>query len=306
MNLFQKFNAPVFAGLALHQDRLSMVKVRQYKKKTRIEAFAVADIPEEWFAEGKIRQADVLSRIIQELTKKLKLENCYMALSLPMPQVIQKRIQLAACLNEAEREAAILENITHYLPGLNEPLRFDYSCLAKRGEEEEFLLVAARQELINTYLAITAQANLKVRIIDIDIYALARALSVTQEAKIFFDLDATLGHLVLWAGGEILAVQQILINTNDEGLIQQLKRALQSLYSALSGAQIDKIILTGKKYCFSKFVAFLHQEIGVQTKMGSVLHRFEMSEQINRKELYQYESELLAVLGLVLRRCPKW
>lgn len=217
-----------------------------------------------------------------------------------------KRIHLAGCLNDAEREAVILENITHYLPGLNEPLSFDYSSLVQDGKTEELLLVAARQELINAYLEITAQANLKVRIMDVDIYALARVLSMTKEAQVFFDVDATLGHLVLWKNGEMITAQQILINTTDESLAQQLKRALLALNSAAPGSHIEKIILTGKKKYFCKLSQLLQQEMSLHIEIPTIWQRFDVSEKINKEELNQHESELLAALGLVLRTYPKW
>jgi Tfp pilus assembly PilM family ATPase len=306
MNFFQQFNVSTLAGLTLRQDRMSMIKVSHSQQKIKIEAFAVTNATEEWFVDGKINQKQNMLRAIRHLAKSANAEHCYVAIGLPVSQVIQKRIRLTAGLNDAEREADIIANLAHHLPGLNEALSFDYSCLAQYEREDEFLLVAARRELINTYNSIAIQANLKPRIIDIDIYALARTAALMQKSGVFLDLDILHGQLVLLEKGEVLAIQQILINVDEDELIKQLKRGLQLFCSTLQCSQIEKILLTGKKEYFSKLNEVLSQKMGIELIKDSVFQFFDISEQINKEKLYEQEPELLAALGLTLREFPRW
>lgn len=169
---FARAKEPTLVGLAMHQDRISMVKL---KHKNILEAFAIADLPQGWLVDGKINHVEEVVQLIRNLIIDFQAENCCAAIGLPVSLVISKRIKVAACLSDAERVADIKDNLPHYFPGIKEPLSFDFIPLEENHEDDEVLLVAARSGQVDAYVSVAEQAGLKVRVVDVDIYALSRA-----------------------------------------------------------------------------------------------------------------------------------
>src|SRR5689334_7159334 len=137
-----------YIGLAIHPERLSMIKLKQIKKQISIEGFA-----------STVHQ-NGLDQALKQLIKENKVKQGRAALALSASHVIQKRIKVPAYLNEAERAAEISLNLKHYLPGMDEPLYFDFFAIEKNEREVELQLIAARIEQVDTYIQLAKTVGL--------------------------------------------------------------------------------------------------------------------------------------------------
>ena len=303
MKLFPYAKTRVLAGLALHQDRFCMVRLKQYKQTKMIDAFAVLDAPDKWLIEGKISRIEETVNVIQSLAKSLGKEPYCVAIALPASQMIQKRIKLAAYLNDTERLTHISENLSHYLPGLNESLYFDFVRITTSDQEDECLLVAARRLQVDGYVSLLEQAGLKTVIVDVDIYALARALSITlvNEVTVVLDMDESVAQLLLFKRREIKSVHQVFMNDH---FIQQLKRGLQLFGAMTQPIKIEKIIFVGKQKRLTALRKKLEDELAISVEPTRVFDHVMVSEEIKQHELMLNESELLTAFGLAMRAFP--
>ncbi len=290
MTLFLRAKARTWVGLALHQDRFSLVKLKPGQPKNTLEAFAIEDAPRGWLQDGKIHHVAESIAVIKKLSTSILAGNIATAISFPVSQVIQKRIKIAAYLNEIELETEIKENLEHYLAGGNEPLSFDYVHLAKDEKEYELLLVAARRHLLNAYVELVRQAGLNVRAVDVDVYALARAVRV-KESSVILDVDTNILQLILIEQDQVKSIHPVLANPLQENFIQQLKRSIQFFCANTQIPKIEKIILTGKQSLFANIKEILYQEFLIQSIQTNFLNN-------------PREPELLTAWGLTLRKFP--
>ncbi len=302
MPLFSRAKKTILLGIYLHQDRLSMVKLSRSKHITTLEAFAIRDLPLGWSIDEEP------TRIIKKLVKEMRAENAYTALGFPASQVITKRIRLAAFLSEVEREVDVFNNLGHYFPGINEPLHVDFIKLSHEAEEDDVLLVAARREQVNAYIAFAEQAELKVRVVDVDVYAIARAMNLTEvsEPLVVLDVDVNAAQLILVTRGMATSVQPITMSQDTDSLIQQLKRGISLFSASLPSSQIKKLILTGKRAYFGKISQLLQDELQITAEISQVFRQLKLSEHIHFSSLYLHEPELLVALGLAIRSFPEW
>ncbi len=166
-----------YVGLAIHHERLSMIKLDR-KKQTVIEGFAAAAIPlEEW-----VHHPHRLVPVVKRLAQTCKANRCFAALGLPSSQIMSKRIRVPAYLNDQERAAEIHSHLNYYFPEADEPLYFDFVQIEQHEQETELKLVAARSKQVAAYARLIRSVGLALRVIDVDTDAAARGIqSITNK-----------------------------------------------------------------------------------------------------------------------------
>jgi len=296
----------VFVGLAVHHARLSMIKLKQIKKDILIEGFATADFPAGYVTDGEPAQAASLSQMIKQLVRMSAAENCYAALALPASQVINKRIRVAACLNDKEREAEIGSNLKYYLPGINEPLNFDFVPIENQGNEVELQLIAARTKQVETYISAAKAAELKIKIVDVDVYAAARAICVAlppnkdDQIIVLLEIDILTAQLILLKNGKVISIYPIVMDAEDT-LLQQIKRGMQIFSAAIQTANIEKILLIGHLPKLPPLKTILKETFAIPVHVFDTFHGVLLHPKLNVEKLNLHTSELLVAFGLALR-----
>ncbi len=294
--LYRKPSA--YIGLAVHDERLSMVKLKQFKKQLVIEDVATQGIPAGTVADGKVQVPLQLEKAFKELAMNRQIDHCFVALALPASQVINKRIKVAAYLTDEEQAVEITTNLKSYLPGMDERLYLDFMPIEKRDQDMELQLIAARAEQVDTYLHLIQTAGLKVNIVDVDVYAIARGIQwmargLLPETMVVLDMDMTSAQLILLKDRSVISVYPIVVD-NDNILLQQIKRGMQ-IFLAAEKVAIEKIIITGYLINLDRFENLLQSELNISIETLDSLHDGSMSG----------VSEWLVALGLALRGFPR-
>jgi type IV pilus assembly protein PilM len=298
--LFSRIKKTLQVGLALHQDRISMVKLSRSRQINSLEAFAIASFKKDGNEE--------LLHIIKKLVNEMRAENVCVAMALAASNVINKRIRLPSCLTEAEREADIASNLNHYFPGVNESLNVDFVSVDCHKEEDDLLLVAARREQVNAAVTMAEQAKLRVRVIDVDVYAIARAMTSipAHELIVVLDIDVNVAQLILITHGIVTSVHPIPMSHDHDLLVQQLKRGILLFSTSMPTSKIKEIILTGKRSYFPKIKQLVQDELQMDVSLSHVFKRANLSTSLDSSSLYLHEPELLVAYGLALRSFPRW
>jgi len=294
---FRKKSA--FIGIAVHDDRISMAKLRQTKKKIVVEGFSIIPLPAGTIIAGKVNQAPLLWQTLKEWAQLNHAKRCFAALALPASQVIHKRIRVAACLNDFECEAEIAANLAQYLPGINEPLHFDFLPIKRDGQEVELQLIAARSEQVTMYCHAAYTAGIKVKSVDVDAYAITRAVNFilpSMSSGIILDMDITTAQFILLKDRKILAIYPLVLETG-ELLWQQIQRTLHFLSVTESVGLSKKILLTGELRQLTNLANPLRDECGLIVEtIDSLGEKLEITHDVT-------VSAGLTALGLALRGC---
>lgn len=115
-----------------------------------------------------------LQELLGRMVRTLGLEGQPAVVSLPAGGVRMQRMPLPVNLPSYAVEAAVQGRLRQEMFGLAGSVCVDYAELAP---DKEVYFVASRQELLAQYVECAASAGLEVKIVDVDVFALQRAVS---------------------------------------------------------------------------------------------------------------------------------
>lgn len=184
----------------------SAVKVLQLGRRGRgygVEACAVEPMPANAMADdGQIpdpeRVADVVRRAVARAGTGVR----DVALAMPTTLVIDKRINLAAGLREADMEEQIRAEADQHISFPLAEVDLDFTRLGKaQGDaaSAEVLLVACRKEHVEARVAAAEIAGLHVRVVDVETYALAGSSEILRDQLPDFGVGHTVAVIDLGA-----------------------------------------------------------------------------------------------------------
>jgi type IV pilus assembly protein PilM len=131
-------------------------------------------LPEGAVEDGILQEPEEVARIITTLLNNLKLKEKKVAISISGYSVIVKKINLAV-MEERALDDYIQTEVGQYIPFDIDDVYLDYQDLHTNTEDydrTDVMLVAAKREVVDGYLAMLQSAGLKVVIVDIGGFAL--------------------------------------------------------------------------------------------------------------------------------------
>lgn len=309
MTPFFRIKPSSYVGLAVHHERLSLIKLKQIKKQMVIEGFAMLALPAGSIVDGKVKHPEQLTHLIRRWVEIYKAEHCAVALALPGSQVINKKIKVAAYLSEQEQSAEISSNLKFYLPGMSERLYFDFIPIKREEQEMEVQLIAARAEQVEIYIDLIQKAGLKIKVVDVDVYAIVRSIRwmaghLLTETIVILDRDISSAQLILIKQNKVLSVYPIVYDAEDI-FLQQIKRGIHFFSTTEPSIVLEKMVLTGYLSDSEKFRQLLQAELFLSVMTIDIFNQMIIDPLVNSEEFSKSASELLAALGLALRGFPR-
>jgi hypothetical protein len=276
--------------IAVGEVRLMQVQNKGLSE-VRIKKWGREHFSNEAIVDGRIKEPEQVIAALKRLTRRLGIKTSKVTIALPHACVISKRLKLPSCLSEAECEAEINEHLSQYLPDIRDELCFDFMALDKKEDWQELFLFATRRSQLEAYVNVAHKAGLSVGRVDIDVYALMRAV------KWCLNINECLAvlpfhqgiQLILANNNEVVFSQVLLTNGLEAGLklIQEIKSIFKM--RSIVTEKITKIILVGESP--------LKLEELEESFSVSVI-RFELFER-----LPAVSSAFLASFGLALQGC---
>lgn len=165
---------PSSLGLDIQPKAIHLVKIRQFARKRVVEQLLTKELPSSLQASDVLAQGG-LSRALAEVVRECQLGGQSVAISLPVSHVSLERMQLPVAYNEEGIEKAIRQRYTTREPDS------DY-CIDFSIEEEsvpgywDVELAMVQSSFIKQWVNCVNNAGLQLKLIDIDIYALVRAV----------------------------------------------------------------------------------------------------------------------------------
>jgi type IV pilus assembly protein PilM len=267
--------------------------------------------------------------------------------SLPGHSVIVKKSAFPP-LERKELRELIHDEADKYLPIENiNDVYFDFQIL---GENEsaagmnDVLLVAAKKEIIETYISIFKKAGLKLVVLDVDTFALETMfeanyeiderdtvfiinigasitnINVIKQSGSIFSRDFSLGgNSITEAISHKLAVspeqaEQMKRGGNDLDLLEfaepimvEIERSVDYFRSAFSGEYIKQILLSGGSGKIKGFCESLMQRLSIETEIANPFRNISLGENLDPAWIHEMAPLFCACVGLGLRRKgDKW
>ncbi len=157
------------------------IKAAVVKKSGRggatIEQVACAVLPEE--TRGGTMSADVASRLIADLVKKVGKGQDRVALSVPTSSVILKTINVDANLSESLLDGEIQMELVNFVPFPLEQVYSDYVSLGRSVEDpdkEEIFVVASRKDVVDKVAGYVNVKSIRKKEVEVESFALGQVV----------------------------------------------------------------------------------------------------------------------------------
>ena len=184
-DLFNRRRAVPLLGVDISSHYVKVLELERDARGYVVAAYAVAPLPPNAVVDKNIadveRVADALNLAVARSRSPLK--EC--AVAVPGSSVITKVIEMPADLNEEEMESQITLEADQYIPfPLDEvAMDFDVQGLSESNPEQvEVLVAACRLENVDQRSEVLEFADLKPKVVDVEAYALERALQTMAPA----------------------------------------------------------------------------------------------------------------------------
>ncbi|MBV8802092.1 MAG: pilus assembly protein PilM [Gammaproteobacteria bacterium] len=281
-------------GLDIRLNNIRFIHLRHIKKVHKIEAIEILELPANAIVDGKIKAPEQVAQGLRAIIQRTNTENASACLALPIQCVITKRIKL---LKKLSIKQQIEEYMAKHFPGVSHDLCYDYTTLSDlSGEDnlyENILLVAARQEQLNDYVKLVEQAGLRVKTVDVDIYALARAVHFILPKHSFLGVKGVLNiefNSVLFI---ILRNDEVIYHSqwdyiSSDSTYEKLKHAMQLYHSIYPYALLNCL------YVFD-----------FQEKLNAFISKIESTLHIKVKYFYFYQPQIAFSAGISFARIKK-
>ena len=313
MKSFQIFS-PSFIGIDVGPCAIKLVELRKRRRGDFIvEQAECVELSQPILVEGKINNWDVLSSTVARWVQQLNLYQKSAVISLPVDLVHMQSMQALSNMTDDILEAEIEAQISRDFPSLQNELQIDYQKGIALNGYVDVNFVMTRQDYLQRYIECIEATGLKVKIVDIDIYALERV-----SGRLLPDKDIKDEHCIIlfaWSDCVIFLLcdaRNIIkhhywsINESMDFYLQ-LKSRLKIFCTHLTNIIIKKIYFYMDQLyrntilnCMMHDPLYEHKYVDIQEI--NLLRQFKFKEHLSIDNL----SHFLIALGLAMRESPKW
>lgn len=233
-------------GLDIQEHGIYLLELNKKRSSYVVKRMLAQSLPAGIYVDGKIAGWNELKFFLQDLARKNKLSKQIIATSLPAELVRIQKLQLTTHLKPAETRTMLVTQLQRDLPSLKDNLCLDYYELPSSDQQQQALLVAAtRQEYINQLNQCFQAAELRLKIIEVDIYAWQRlfAAGIVSPAKtngIFLWLQ-DFALLIIFTNLEIIFHQRWIV-FDKQKIWHELEDKLRIYHSIYPQEQITQLI----------------------------------------------------------------
>jgi len=223
------------------------VKICQLKRSGNgysITALGSGVLPEGAVDDGTLNEPEIVSEVIANLFKNLKLKNKNIGFSISGYSVIVKKVNLAA-MPEAELEAHIMEEAEQYIPFDIDDVYLDFQDLktsADGGDRTDVMLVAAKKEIVDDYLEMMRDLNLKPVIVDVDGFALENTYEHNYQKSQnvgLIDIGASKMNINILSNGISVVARDIIVGSRQ--LTEQIQNTFDIGFEEAEGLKLGHI-----------------------------------------------------------------
>jgi type IV pilus assembly protein PilM len=174
--------AKTVAGLDIGASSIKLLQMEERAGSYALTSLGMRELPLEVIVDEEIKDKDTVIFNLQSLVEQCDSKLKEVAISISGHGVITDNINMDQ-KSEAEAEQAILFEAEQRSPFDVEDVTMDYHIIDANQDTRKMdvLLVAARNELLNSYVELVTDAGLKPMIVDTDAFAILNAYDINYE-----------------------------------------------------------------------------------------------------------------------------
>src|SRR5262249_10330025 len=157
--------------LSIGTSAIKLVELKKSGKSWSLLHFGMAQLPEDVIVNREIVNHVAVVETVKTLINQLRLKNKSVCTSLSGTSVIIKRLTLEVP-NMRELQDSVFWEAEQYLPFDISEVVMDYHVLSRgKDHKTDVILVAAKRNVVDTYMGCIQDSGLTPKIVDIDFFA---------------------------------------------------------------------------------------------------------------------------------------
>jgi type IV pilus assembly protein PilM len=167
-------------GLDIGSSAIKLVQLKASRRGMSLQNFGIEPLPAQSIVDGAVMNHGAVVDAIKNLAKRIHLRGKEMAIAVSGNSVIIKRIAIPHMEGPALEEQMEWE-VQQNIPFSREDVTVDHAVLVEQTPQGqmEVLLVAAKKEIVNQYLAVVRDAGFAVSVVDSAAFALQNAVEAS-------------------------------------------------------------------------------------------------------------------------------
>lgn len=299
-------------GLDIQASGIYLLQLHKYRQNYTVQKAAIINLPSQWVIDNKIKYFEEFTQLLKNAVRELNLhKNQSAAICIPFDSVRFQHLQLYKHFSKETLEAEIRTRMMNDFPRLNDDFYLDYSEFPfyKKNQTDIFLALT-RQEYLNQYINCVYTAGLKVKIADVDIYAIQRAfchqLNLTWSQASAYALVHRVNNkifLIVFNEYEIIFQQSWQLKLLNH-LLEEVQKKLQIYETSFPNVQILSIIFLTPSNAYLKFedASNFAQYQLLQTKP---FQNLEFDSLHDKQLVNDHQDEFIIPYGLAMREVSK-
>lgn len=233
-------------GIDIGSSSIKLVQLKEVRGGYQLVNLGIVKLHPEAIVDNAIMDSSAVVEAIRELVESLKVKTKNVATSISGHSVIIRKI-LLPIMTEEEMEASIQWEAEQYIPFEISEVNLDFQILgpdANDASQMNVILVAAKKDFVNDYVALFKECGLNPQVMDVDCFAIANVYEANygvsdSEIVALIDLGASSMNVNILKGGMSVFTRDIQMGGNAYN--EELQKRL-----GLSSDDAEKVKLGGE------------------------------------------------------------
>ncbi len=244
MGIFSFGRSKNAIGLDIGSSYIKVLELAESKAgRWSLMNFGMKKLPPEAIVDGALMNSNIIVDSIRELVSSHKIRTRDVVTSVSGHSVIIKKINLPVMTTE-ELEESIQWEAEQYIPFDINDVNIDVQILDPVGDETgqmEVLLVAAKKDMINDYVAIVQEAGLNPVVMDVDSFAIENAFEANYDSSpddtmVLVNIGASIININVLRGGITAFTRDITLGGNQ--YTEEIQKQLNVSYEEAEALKI--------------------------------------------------------------------
>jgi type IV pilus assembly protein PilM len=222
-------------GLDIGSSAIKLIQMKETKRGYQLLHFGIANLPPEAIIDGALMNSTVIVSTIRDLVQSQRIRNKEAGIAISGHSVIIKKITLPA-MTEEELEESIQWEAEQYIPFDINDVNIDVQVLTPEASEQgqmDVLLVAAKKDMINDYLAVVQEAGLTPMVVDVAAFCVENAFEAnydlpTSDTIVLVNIGASVININVLSQGTTAFTRDISMGGNQ--FTEEIQKQLNVSY----------------------------------------------------------------------------
>ncbi|MGD8328619.1 MAG: type IV pilus assembly protein PilM [Acidobacteriota bacterium] len=182
--MFGRSKGIIGLDIGSHAVKLVAMKAQRGGNPYQLTHFGVAELPSESIVEGAVVRPGDVAQAIRDLLNNNKIKGSRIATAVSGHAVIVRRVTMPR-MDEDELRESIVWEAEEYIPFDVDDVNLDFAILDENDDANEMdvVLVAAKRDRIEEFIAVIEEAGRDPVVVDVDAFALQNAFELSYPER---------------------------------------------------------------------------------------------------------------------------